>query len=175
MATFLTGQRLTADALNNFNTEITNRRLLFDQRTADSGSITGTSLTTVLTVTVPSTGDYAFSLLATLTNTSAVGRPGFGTGGTSTISYYRWASQTIHYNSATATQGFSGTGTAHPSVGDPIVNSDFTTTTGFSAVQIQGKITVSAAGTLAFRFSEASGSGTVTIKAGSSVSVQMMN
>lgn len=150
---------------------------LFDQRTADAAGISSTTLVSVLQVTLPKTGTYVFDALVTLTNVTAVGRPGFALGGTATATAWRWSSGTVHYNSATASQATNTSGTTYPAAtaGTAIVNSDFTTTTGHSYVHIKGTVTVSATGTLQFRFSEASGSGTVSVKAGSMVTVSYIS
>jgi hypothetical protein len=146
---------------------------LYVQLTADATAITGTALSTVMTFTIAYTGTYVFDGLFTLTNTSAVGRPGLGFGGTCTTSAWRWGGSTIHFNSATGTQGsVSASGTTAPALGSSIVSSDFTTTTGFSSFHVLGTFTVSATGTWTVRFSEASGSGTVNIKAGSMATVR---
>jgi hypothetical protein len=148
---------------------------LYVQLTADASAITGTTLSTVMTFTTSWTGTYEFDGLFTLTNTSAVGRPGLGFGGTCTTSAWRWGGSTIHFNSATATQGsVSASGTTAPTLGSAIVSSDFTTTTGFSSFHVKGTFTVSATGTWTIRFSEASGSGTVNIKAGSMATVRFV-
>lgn len=146
---------------------------MYVQRTSDASAITGTTLTSVMSFTIPQTGTYVFDGLITLTNTSAVGQPGFGFGGTCTTSAWRWAGATIHFNSATATQGsVSASGTTAPTSGSSIVASDFTTTTGFSSFHVKGSFTVSATGTWTVCFSEAVGSGTVNVKSGSMVTVQ---
>lgn len=144
---------------------------LMDQRASDASAISSTTLVSVLSVTLPRTGTYRFDMLVPLTNTGAVGRPGFALGGTSTATAWRWASQTVHYNTATASQATTASGTSFPgsTSGTALVNSDFTTTTGFSGVQMRGTVTVSAVGTLDFRFSEASGAGSVNVKAGAIV------
>lgn len=156
-------------------TAATNRKTLVDQRTTDSAGITSTTVTSVLSVTLPATGTYEFSVLAVLTNTVATGQPGFALGGTSTATAWRWASEAVHYNTASGSQGGGTSGTTYVTTGTAIVNTSWTTTGGFSAVTIKGTVTVSAAGTLTFGFSEASGSGTVTIKAGSIATVRMTN
>lgn len=146
---------------------------LYVQLTADAAAITGTGLVAVMTFTIPWTGTYVFDGLITLTNTVAAGRPGLGFGGTCTTSAWRWAGQVTHYNSATATGGsVPQSGTTAPASGSQISSADWTTTTGFSAFQVKGAFTVSATGTWTVCFSEASGTGTVNVKAGSMVTVQ---
>lgn len=167
------GDVILASDINTLETAIENRKELIDQLTADSSGITSTSLSTVLTVTLPAVGTYAYDVQLLVTNTVAVGRPGFGIGGTSTPTAWRWASHTTHYNTATASQGVSASGTSYPSTGTALVNSDFTTTAGWSPVRIKGQVTVSAAGTLTFRLSEASGAGTVIARSGSIVTARM--
>lgn len=149
---------------------------LIDQRASDASAISSTTLVSVLTVTLPRTGTYRFDAMVVLTNITNVGRPAFALGGTSTASAWRYATKTQHYNSATASQAGGNSGTTYPgsTSGTTIVNSDFTTTTGHSAVLIRGTVTVSAIGTLDFRFSEGSGTGTVSVKAGSMVTVNFV-
>lgn len=154
--------------------DVNNLATLVDQLAADSSGITTTALVTVLTVTLPAIGTYTYDCQLNVTNTVAVGRPGFGLGGTSTPTAWRWASGTTHYNTATASQGFTASGTTYPSTGTALVNSDFTTTAGYSPVRILGQVTVSAAGTLTFRLSEASGSGTVIARNGSIATVRFV-
>lgn len=156
--------------------DINKLEALVDQRTSDSAAISSTTLVSVLTVTLPRTGTYRFNALIPLTNITNVGRPAFALGGTSTASAWRYVTATGHYNSATASQGNANSGTTYPGTtsGSTIVNSDFTTTTGFSHVHIQGQVTVSAIGTLDFRFSEGSGTGSVSVKAGAIVTVNFV-
>jgi hypothetical protein len=162
------GDIIYADDINRWNP-------LYSQLTADASAITGTTLSTVMTFTITYTGTYEFDGLFTLTNTSAVGRPGLGFGGTCTTSAWRWGGSTIHFNSATGTQGsVSASGTTAPTSGSSIVSSDFTTTTGFSSFHVKGTFTVSATGSWTIRFSEASGAGTVNIKSGSMATVRLL-
>lgn len=149
---------------------------LYDQLTADAAAITTTTLVTLLTVTLPTAATYAFDLQAALSHGTAVGRPGFALGGTSVPTAWRWVGHTTHYNTATASQGMNASGIAYPAstAGTAIVNSDFTTTAGFSASRIRGTISVSAPGTLTFRFSEATGTGAVNVKAGTMVTVNLI-
>lgn len=160
-----------------YASDINKLEALLDQRTTDASAISSTTLVSVLSVTLPRTGTYRFEALVTMTNTGAVGRPGFALGGTSTASAWRWVSQAAHYNTATGTQAGSGSGTTYPgsTSGGALVNSDWTTTTGHSGVHIRGTVTVTVAGTLDFRFSEASGSGSVNVKAGSIVTVNYVS
>lgn len=156
-------------------TDADNRKVLVDQLTADGSGITGTSLSTVLTVTLPAAGTYAFDALLLAANTVSAGRPGFGIGGTSTPTAWRWASQTTVYQQASGSQGLSASGTTYPSTGTATSQNDWPVSTGYSAIGIKGQVTVSAAGTLTMRLSEALGSGTVTPKNGSIVTVRMVN
>lgn len=142
-----------------------------DQRTSDASAITTTTLSSVLSVTVTRTGTWEFDALIAFTNTGAAGRPGFALGGTSTPTSWRWVASTVHYNTATGSQGSTGSGTSYPgsTSGTALVASDLTTTTGFSTVHIKGTVVLSAAGTIQLRMSEASGSGSLNVKAGSMV------
>lgn len=160
-----------------YASDVNKLEALVDQRTTDAAAITSTTLVSVLSVTLPRVGTYRFEALVTMTNTSAVGRPGFALGGTSTASAWRWTAQSVHYNTATGSQAINTSGTAYPgsTSGTALVNSDWTTTTGHSGVHIRGTVTVSAIGTLDFRFSEASGSGNVNVKAGSIATVNFVS
>lgn len=154
-----------------------NYERLYDQRTSDASTISSTTLVSVLSVTLTRTGTYQYDALIPFTNITNVGRPGFALGGTSTATAWRWTGSTVHYNSATGSQASSGSGTTYPgsTSGGAIVNSDLTTTTGHSSFHLKGTVTVSAAGTLQFRFSEASGSGGVSVKAGAMVTVDFIS
>lgn len=156
--------------------DIVDLAVLIDQRTTDAAAISSTTLVSVLSVTLPKAGTYTYDALITLTNTTAVGRPGFALGGTSTPTAWRWSSVLTHYNTATGSQATNTSGTTYPAstAGFPLVNSDLTTTTGHSGLHIKGTVTVSAAGTLQFRLSEQAGAGSVNVKAGSIVTVDFV-
>lgn len=149
---------------------------LFDQRTSDSSSISTTTLTSVLQVTLPRTGTYSFDLLAPFSNTAATGRIAFALGGTSTTNAWRWASGVSAYNSATGLQGSNGAGTTYPAStsGTALINSDLANSSGYCFVQIKGTVTVTATGTLQFRFANVSGSNAIGVKAGSMVNVDYL-
>jgi hypothetical protein len=131
-----------------------NTNLLYDQRTADTAAITSTTLVSALQITLPRAGTYVYDLFGPFTNFTAVGRVAFGLGGTSTPTAWRWASEVQTYNATNAIQGFAGEGTTFPgaTAGTVLVNSDLNNTGGYASLRIFGTITVSAAGTLQFRF-----------------------
>lgn len=131
-----------------------NTNVLYDQRTADTAAITSTTLVTALTLTLPRAGTYVYDLFGPFTNFTAVGRAAFGLGGTATPSAWRWASEVQTYNATNAIQGFAGEGTSFPgaTAGIVLTNSDLNNTGGYASLRIYGTITVTAAGTLTFRF-----------------------
>lgn len=135
-------------------------------------TVTTTAGTAFMDVTLPGAGKYAFDVMWIYTMSGAVGIPGFALGGTVTPTSFSWASQTTHYNSATASQGFQITGTTFPTNVDPLVNSNFTNTTGFSASFVKGRVTVSDGGRLDFRLGKSTGTGnTINLKTSSCVTV----
>lgn len=149
---------------------------LSDQRTTDAGAITTTTLVSVLSVTLPRVGTYRFNALVLATNTGAAGRPGFALGGTSTATAWRWACSQVQFNNAACSGGNGANGAGYPgsTSGSVLINVDWSTTTGYTAITITGTVTVSVAGTLDFRFSEAAGAGTLNVKAASMVSVNLV-
>lgn len=155
-------------------TDADNRKELVDQLTADASGITGTSLVTVLTVTLPAAGTYTYDCQFNVTNTVSAGVPGFGIGGTSTPTAWRWASQTVVFAQAAGSQGQTSSGTSYPSTGTAVSQSNWPTSSGYSSIRVLGQVTVSAAGTLTMRLS-ATGAGTVGPKNGSIVTVRMAN
>lgn len=146
---------------------------LVDQRTSDASAVTSTTLATMLTVTLPAAGTYAYDSLIIFTNTGAVGRPGFALGGTSTPTAWRWGSQLNPFNTGSGARGFNLSGTSYPgsTSGQELPNGDLADTTGFCTVRIVGTVTVSAGGTLLFRVSRTSGSSSINVKASSMVTV----
>lgn len=146
--------------------EINRLAPIYEQRTSDAAAISSTTLVSVMDLDLPYVGTYLVTAFVLLTNTGAVGRPGFAFGGTSTPTAWGWGAGGVHYNTATGSQGTNAAGTTYPgsTSGTAITNSDWTTTTGFSHVHIHGVVTISAVGTLEFRFSEATGSGSVNVK-----------
>lgn len=148
---------------------------LKDQTTADSTAITSTTLSAVLTVTLPRAGTYSYDLMMPFTNTVAVGRHAFALGGTSTPTAWRWNAMTAPYNSATGLQAINGSGTSYPAStsGTALVNSDMNNTTGYSSTIIKGTVTVSATGTLTFRFATNGAGNTITPRAGAMVNVRL--
>jgi hypothetical protein len=147
---------------------------LYNQTTADT-TITTTTLSTVLTVTLPRVGTYSYDLMMPFTNTVAVGRHAFALGGTSTPSAWRWNALTAPYNSATGLQAIAASGTSYPAAtsGTALVNSDMAISTGFSSTIIKGVVTVTAVGTLTFRFATNGAGNTITPRAGSMVNVKL--
>lgn len=152
-------------------------RHLYDQRTADAAGITTTTLVAVNTVTLPVAGTYSFDGLWGLTSTVAAGRPAFALGGTATASAWRWQSSCTHYNTAVGSQAFNASGTTFPAStsGTNLVNSDWTTTAGHSSAHIKGTVTVSAPGTLSFQYATNGAGNTITVKAGSMVTVELID
>lgn len=154
-----------------YASDINQRIPLVDQMTSDSSSITSTTLVTVLTLTLPYTGTWAWQADLIIVNATNTGRVGFALGGTSTPTAWRWNSGYAPYNSATGLQGFIDSGTSYPgsTSGTALVNSDLSGTGGFGRAAISGTVTVSAVGTLTFRISRTAGTSTVTVKSGSRV------
>lgn len=153
-----------------------NTEVLYDQRTTDASAISSTTLATINTITLTKAGTYTFDFLGNYSNTGATGRVGFGLGGTSTPTAWRWGSLNIAYNGSTGNQGFNSSGTTYPgsTSGTALVNSDLPDSSGFNAVHIKGTVTVSAPGTLLFRFSRTSGSSSVNFKQGTMVTATYM-
>lgn len=154
---------------------------LFDQRTSDSSAITNTTLVSVLQLTLPVVGTYIWDMQVDLNHPTNAGKPGFALGGSCTPTAWRWTSGTVSYQSTGsvaggAHEGFNASGTTFPGAtsGQAFMNSNFSNTGGFSWMSFKGTITVSAVGTLQFRFSELVASGTV-IKAGSMVTAQLVS
>lgn len=150
-----------------------NRAEMLDQLTSDASGITGTSLSTVLTVTLPAVGTYRFDAQLNITNTVSAGRPGFGIGGTSTPTSWRWAAHTTVYQQAAGSQGNMATGTTYPTTGTAVSQGDWPVSTGYSAVRVLGQVTVSAIGTLTMRLSQTV-AGTTTARNGSIVTVRLI-
>lgn len=122
--------------------------ILLDQLTGPTGSITGTTPVPILTVDLPLPGQYVFDAQLNVTNTTTAGIPGFALDGTATPVSWRWASGTTVYQQAAGSQGFTSSGTAYPSVGQPLSQANWPVSGGYSAVRILGQITVSSAGSL---------------------------
>lgn len=148
---------------------------LYNQATADAAAITSTTLTSVVSVTLPRTGTYSFDLMIPFTNTVATGTVAFGLGGTSTASAWRWTSQVSPYNSATGLQAGNGSGTTYPAStsGTALINSSLAISTGYCSVIIKGTVTVTATGTLTFRLATAGGGNSINPKAGAFVAVRL--
>jgi hypothetical protein len=156
------------------DTALNNTTLKLTQLTADTSAISSTTLVATHTITLPSTGTFFFDSEFLMTNTGSAGRPGFALGGTATPTAWRWAAHVTGFNNAAASGGNTLAGTSFPgsTSGSALIAVDWSTTGGFSAVRISGTFTVSVVGTITFRFSESSGSGSVFVKAGSWASVQ---
>lgn len=169
MTTFFAGDELDAATLEALQNEVDNRTDLYDQRTTDAAAVASTTLVSMLSVTLPTTGTYTYDCMIVFTNTGAVGRPGFALGGTSTPTAWRWCSQLNAFNTGSGSRGFNLSGTSFPgsTSGQELSNGDLADTTGFCTVRIVGTVTVSAAGTLTFRVSRTSGSSNINVKAGS--------
>jgi hypothetical protein len=153
---------------------------LYDQRTSDAATITNTTLVSVLQVTLPAVGTYVWDLQSNFTHPTNTGKPGFALGGTCTPTAWRWTSGTVAYQSigsaaGGAHEGFNASGTTFPgsTSGQAFTNSNFTNSGGFSWMSLKGTITISAIGTLQFRFSELVASG-FQMKAGSMVTVSFV-
>jgi hypothetical protein len=149
---------------------------LYDQRTSDSALIGTTTLVSVLQVTLPAVGTYVWDLQGSFTNTTTAGKPGFALGGSATPTAWRWNSGTVHYqNLGIAHEGINAFGTTFPGAtsGQQLTNSNFTTTTGHSWMTIKGTITISAIGTLQWRFSELV-AGSFQMKSGAMVTCQFV-
>lgn len=153
-----------------------NTEHLYDQRTTDAAAVSSTTLVTMNTITLTRVGTYAFDYLVNYTNTGAAGRPGFALGGTSTPTAWRWTSLNLAYNGSTGNQAFNDSGTSYPgsTSGTAIVNSDLPDSSGFNGLHIKGTVTVSAVGTVTFRFSRTSGTSSVNIKKGTMVNATFM-
>jgi hypothetical protein len=162
------------NAINDLDTRVNAVALLaplYDQRTSDSATIGTTTLVSVLQVTLPAVGTYVYDLQGGFTNAGTAGKPGFALGGSATPTAWRWTSGTVHYQGAgLASESINASGTTFPGVtsGQQLTNSNFTNTTGHSWMTIKGTITISAIGTLQFRFSELVASG-FQMKAGAIV------
>jgi hypothetical protein len=163
------------DALAALTTLVANRKPVAAQLTSDSPTSNSTALVTVMTLTLPAPGTYLVDALLIVTNLTAVGRPGFAFGGTSTPTAWRYAASAVHYNTANGSQGSAGSGTTYPSTGTAVTNTDWTSTTGWSTIQVRGLVTISVAGTLTLRLSEATGSGVVGARAGSTASAALVS
>jgi hypothetical protein len=163
------------DRLTALETIVANRQSLTAQLTADGAAITTSALVSVLSVTLPVAGTYEVRGILTLTNVTTAGRPGFAFGGTSTPTAWAWGGGAVHYNTATGSQGAGTSGTTYPSAGHVITNNDWTTTTGWSFMPFTGTVTVSAPGTFTIRLSQTVGSGAVSARRGSMVSVQLIS
>lgn len=167
------GKNLAEDVDTVLLAQVAGLRPIVDQRTTASAAITGTTLVAVLTVTLPAAGTYTFNSTILMVQSSAVGRPGFALGGTSTPTAWRWASGAIQYQVAAGSGGGAATGTTYPAstAGQAITNSDWAVSAGYCYLDLKGTVTVSAAGTLTFRINQASGAGTVTVQSGSIANV----
>lgn len=169
------------DAINDLDSRVNAVSLLaplFDQRTSDAATITTTTLVSVLQVTLPAVGTYVWDLQSNFTHPTNSGKPGFALGGTCTPTGWRWTSGTSVYQnngSPTPVEGFNASGTTFPgsTSGQAFTNANFTNTGGFSWMSFKGTITISAIGTLQFRFSELVASG-FQMKAGSMVTVSFV-
>ncbi len=138
-----------------------------DQLTSNQTAVTSTVVTPFLTVTLPAAGKYTFECDFIMTVITAVSRPGFALGGTCTPVDWRWGSDSRQYNNATGTQAFTSSGTSFNSTGVALVNSDWSVSSGFSGSRVWGTVNVSAAGTLTFGISRATGTGGIEVKQGS--------
>lgn len=145
--------------------------VLVDQLTGAGPTAATATLVAFLSVTLPSAGTYVYDAQLDITNTVTAGIPGFGLGGTSTPTSWRWASQTTVYQQAAGSQGFNAAGTAFPSAGQPLSQANWPVSSGFTAVRILGQITVSAPGTLTACLSETV-AGTAGAQAGSIFTVR---
>jgi len=173
------GQKVI-DAINDLDARVSALTLLsplYDQRTTDTATIATTTLVSCLQVTLPAVGTYLWDMQVDMNHPTNSGKPGFALGGTCTPTAWRWTSGTVSYQSTGSVaggvhEGFNASGTTFPGAtsGQSFTNANFTNTGGFSWMSFKGSITVSAIGTLQFRFSELVASGTV-IKAGSMVTV----
>lgn len=146
---------------------------IVDQRTTAAAAVTTTTLAAVLTVTLPAAGTYYYAAKMMVTQTGAVGRPGFALGGTSTATAWRWVSTVVPFAATSGMQGQGTNGTTYPAgtAGTALSGSDWANTSGYVGVDIAGTVTVSVAGTLTFRLNQTSGSGSVTCREGSIVKV----
>lgn len=163
------GKNLAEDVDTVLLAQVTGLRPMVDQRATPSAGITGTTLVSVLQVTLPAAGTYMFNSTILMVQSVAVGRPGFALGGSSTATAWRWASGATQYQVATGGGGGAATGTTYPAstAGTAITNSDWAVSGGYNYLDLKGTVTVSAAGTLQFRINNAAGSGTVTVQSGS--------
>lgn len=151
--------------------DINKRIPLRDQMTADAAAVSSTTLVTMLTLTLPWVGTYNWNLQTQYTNLTNTGRIGFALGGTSTPSAWRWGSGNVQYNATAGGQGINDSGTSYPgsTSGTALVNLDLAGSSGFCWANISGTVTVSAVGTLTFRFSRTAGTSSINIKKGSMV------
>lgn len=150
---------------------------LYNQRTSDSATIATTTLVSVLSITLPAVGTYVWDLQAAASHPTNAGRAAFALGGTCTPTAWRWVSGTVQYQTpaAGASEAINGTGTTFPAAtaGTALTNANMTNTSGYSWIAIKGTVTISAVGTLDFRFSELVASG-LQIKANSIVTAQFV-
>lgn len=147
----------------------------YDEVDTNPAGTTSTTGTAYMSVTLPGPGTYAFSVHLLFTLTTATGVPGFALGGTSTPSSYRWASVCTPAGSTTGQQGLQASGTSYPTNVEILSQTLLAAVATYGAILINGRVTVTAGGTLTFRVGRTSGTGTVNIKDSSNVSVRAVN
>lgn len=133
-----------------------------NQRTTDSATSASTALVDVLTVTLPSAGTYYFASQLRISNATLASTPGYGIGGTSTPTAWRFlayqSTSAQAWSDASGTSAYSAAGgTAGVSLAAAAV----------CVTNITGTVTVSVAGTLIIRYCRNAGTGTLTCNASS--------
>lgn len=146
-----------------------------DEMTADGSANTSATGVAYMDVTLPGPGTYAFHgqwIYTTATNSIQMG---FTLGGTSTPSSYRYSTQVVPNSSTTGQEAGHTTGTSYPTNVQGLTGGAIPVNGQVGSVIFHGRVTVTAGGTLTFRFGRASGTGSVTLRTGSNVTVQAVN
>lgn len=147
---------------------------LYDEVTSDQTTTSATGVA-YMSVELPAAGSYVFDILWIISNSGVgtTGTPGFALGGTATPTSWTWASQGTPAVTTNGVGGARSIGTTtYPTNVESVTSTAWTDTTGGNgAVQIKGRVTVSAAGRLDFRIGRQAGTGTITTRRSSSVTV----
>lgn len=148
----------------------------YAELTADQAANTSATGVTQFTFTLPAAGTYKYIAQFLFTTSTATASPGFALGGTAPMTSFRWASQVIPYSTTVGLEASQSSGTTtHPTNVTKILNNQIATNAGFGSINIRGRVTVTAGGTLLFRIGREAGTGNVLIKQSSNADVRWVN
>lgn len=131
-----------------------------------------TSLTTVLTLTVPAIGTYDVTFNGCAFAAAGATRPGFMWGGTAVPSSWRFTCWANAASGGTPGGNNGGGTTSFSAAGTPFVAANWPASAAFTPFSVSGRITFTAAGTLTFQMSDTLGSGnTITVVSGTTATI----